>query len=108
MGDARDCRDAGIVPQLAAAGRRRDHGRAGDALAPAEPLSRAERLVLEQLPTPRTTSQIGAALFISPNTVKTHLRAIYRKLGAHSREEALVRARALGLLDDHPGDPLED
>ena len=43
--------------------------------------------------------RMGAALFLSPNTVKSHLRAIYRKLGARSREAALVRARALGLLD---------
>jgi LuxR family maltose regulon positive regulatory protein len=37
-------------------------------------------------------------LFLSANTVKTHLRAIYRKLGAHSRDEAVSRARALDLL----------
>ena len=62
----------------------------------------AETLVLVQLTRPRSTSEIAAALFLSPNTVKTHLRAIYRKLGVHSRDEALARAQALGLLDS-PG-----
>jgi cyanophycinase-like exopeptidase len=38
------------------------------------------------------------ALFVTPNTLKTHLRAIYRKLGAESREEAVIRAREGGLI----------
>jgi len=37
-------------------------------------------------------------LFVTPNTLKTHLRAVYRKLGAESREEAVIRARDHGLL----------
>jgi len=36
--------------------------------------------------------------FVTPNTLKTHLRAIYRKLGAESREEAVIRAREGGLI----------
>jgi LuxR family maltose regulon positive regulatory protein len=40
----------------------------------------------------------AANLFVTPNTLKTHLRAIYRKLGAESREEAVIRAREGGLI----------
>ena len=61
-------------------------------------LTRAERRVLDLLPTHLTPPQIGAELFLSHNTVKTHLRAIYRKLGASSRAEAVARSRELGLL----------
>ncbi|MDA0183430.1 LuxR C-terminal-related transcriptional regulator [Solirubrobacter phytolaccae] len=71
---------------------------AGTLGAPAEPLSPAEELILLQLPTSRSNTEIAADLFLSPNTVKTHLKAIYRKLGAHSRTEAVHRATALGLL----------
>ena len=41
---------------------------------------------------------VAAELYLSANTVKTHLRHLYRKLGAHSRHEAVQRARAIGLL----------
>ncbi len=63
-----------------------------------EPLTPAERRILELLPTHMSETQIGERLFVSVNTVKTHLRAVYRKLGAASRAEAVARARELGLL----------
>ena len=67
-----------------------------DLTRPAERLSPAELLVLGRMP--GSASTIAAELYLSPNTVKSHLRAIYRKLDAHSRDEALARAEALGLL----------
>ena len=65
---------------------------------PGEPLTRSETRVLRYLPTHPGTPEIAAELFLSANTVKTHLRHLYRKLGAHSRREAVQRARATGLL----------
>ncbi len=63
-----------------------------------EPLSDAERRVLCYLPSNLRSSEIAAELFVSSNTVRTHLRHIYAKLDAHSRTEAVARARRLGLL----------
>ena len=65
---------------------------------PAEPLTVSETRVLRYLPTHMGTPEIAAELFLSANTVKTHLRHLYRKLGAHSRREAVQTARAIGLL----------
>ena len=50
------------------------------------------------LPLPLTTKEIGEELFVSRNTIKTHLRRIYRKLNASSREEAVLIARDRGLI----------
>ena len=61
------------------------------------PLSDAELRVLKLLPT-TGYAQIAATLFISHNTVKTHLRSIYQKLGGSSRSEAIERAVELRLL----------
>jgi hypothetical protein len=54
--------------------------------------------VLRYLPTHLSAPEIGAELSVSTSTVKTHMRNLYTKLGAHSRAEAVERARALGLL----------
>jgi LuxR family maltose regulon positive regulatory protein len=64
-----------------------------------EALSPAELSVLRHFEGDRTARAIGADLYVSINTVKTHIRAIYRKLGVSTREDALARAKALGLLD---------
>ena len=63
----------------------------------AEPLTAAEQRILTLLPT-STYLQIAETLYISRNTVKTHLRSIYQKLGVTSRSEALQRAVDLRLL----------
>jgi len=63
----------------------------------AEPLTTAEQRILTLLPT-STYLQIADTLYISRNTVKTHLRSIYQKLGVASRSEALERAVDLQLL----------
>jgi len=62
-----------------------------------EPLTPAELRVLKLLPT-STYVQIAATLYVSRNTVKSHLRSIYQKLGVVSRSEALERAVDLRLL----------
>ena len=54
--------------------------------------------MLELLPTHLTEAQMADHLFVSRNTVKTHLKGVYRKLGAGTRAEAVDRAREAGLL----------
>jgi LuxR family maltose regulon positive regulatory protein len=68
---------------------------AGDGLT----LTAAELRVLRMLPTHLSLPAIAKQLFVSPNTVKTHVRALYRKLDASSRSEAVSQAAAAGLLD---------
>jgi LuxR family maltose regulon positive regulatory protein len=64
--------------------------------------SHAEAAVLRLLVTDLSAPEIAAKLFLSPNTVRTHIRAIYRKLGVSSRAEAIARATAHGLIDPPP------
>jgi LuxR family maltose regulon positive regulatory protein len=71
---------------------------AGPADAVSVPLTDSERAVLRFLPSHMTNEEISQALFLSINTVKTHLRSAYRKLGVSSRREAIARGRRLGLL----------
>jgi LuxR family maltose regulon positive regulatory protein len=68
------------------------------AAALAEPLTEREQRILRYLPTMLSNAEIGAEVFVSLNTVKTHLRSIYRKLGANGRADAVEQARAHGLL----------
>lgn len=63
-----------------------------------EHLTSREREVLRLLPTRLTHREIATELFVSQNTLKFHLRLIYRKLGVNSRADAVERARRLGLL----------
>ena len=68
-------------------------GRAG-----VEELSEGEFRVLRLLASDLTQREIGAELYVSLNTIKSHTRSIFRKLGASSREQAVARARELELL----------
>jgi LuxR family maltose regulon positive regulatory protein len=61
-------------------------------------LTESERAVLGMLSTQRSIGEIAEALTVSPNTVKTHVRTIYGKLGVHTRREALAAAKEGGLL----------
>jgi ATP/maltotriose-dependent transcriptional regulator MalT len=63
-----------------------------------EPLTDRELTILRLLPAPTPQRELASALFVTPNTLKTHLRAIYRKLGAESRGDAVIRARERGLI----------
>lgn len=63
-----------------------------------EPLSQAEARVLSFLQTSLSAPEIARELYVSVNTVRTHTRYLYDKLGAHRRLEAIDRARAVGLL----------
>lgn len=62
------------------------------------PLTAREFDVLRELPTLNRVDEIAIDLLVSTNTVKTHIRGIYRKLGVRSRKEAVAEARRLGLL----------
>ena len=85
--------DAGILAKRAERLRK-----AAEQLRMTEPLTAAEARVLELLPTHLTEGQIAEELFVSRNTVKTHLRGLYRKLEVSSRADAVERARELGLF----------
>jgi LuxR family transcriptional regulator, maltose regulon positive regulatory protein len=69
---------------------------------PLEPLSDSEIRVLRYLPTNLTGPEIAGELYVSHNTVRTHIRHVYAKLGTHTRAEAVARARVLGLLAASP------
>ena len=93
--------DAGITPTLLASAEpsagvavtSRNEGRpVGEDLTP------KELEVLRLLATRLSRREIGARLYVSLNTVKTHQRAVYRKLGVEHRSAAVSRARELGLL----------
>ena len=73
-------------------------GRGGCARSPPVLLTERERAVLRFLATGMSTAEIAGELCVSINTVKTHLAAIYRKLPARKRREAVTRARELELL----------
>jgi LuxR family maltose regulon positive regulatory protein len=63
-----------------------------------EPLTESEIRVLRLLATELTKREIGSELYVSVNTVKTHVKHLYAKLDARTRRQAVERARALGLL----------
>jgi ATP/maltotriose-dependent transcriptional regulator MalT len=93
--------DSGPVPAVAEEVEReletaRGHASRGEVL---EPPSDAELAVLRLLASDLSNREIGERLFLSPNTIRSHKRALYHKLGVHSRTAAVARATALGLLE---------
>jgi LuxR family maltose regulon positive regulatory protein len=69
-----------------------------DIVTPVSDLSPSELRVLRYLPTNLTRPEIARELYVSVNTVNTHIRNIYSKLGARDRSSAVQRARELRLL----------
>jgi LuxR family transcriptional regulator, maltose regulon positive regulatory protein len=63
-----------------------------------EPLTEREQEVLRHLSGMLNTAEVAGEMYISVNTVKTHLKSIYRKLAATHRGEAVRRARQLNLI----------
>ncbi|TMK96298.1 MAG: hypothetical protein E6G40_12610 [Actinobacteria bacterium] len=63
-----------------------------------EPLSDRERTVLRYLPTMLSSREIASEMYLSLNTVKTHMKNIYRKLGASGRRDAVERGRRMRLV----------
>ncbi|MGH3184557.1 MAG: LuxR C-terminal-related transcriptional regulator, partial [Streptosporangiaceae bacterium] len=64
--------------------------------------SQSELRVLRYLPTNLTVPEIARELYVSHNTVRTHIKSLYAKLGTHSRADAVERGRSLGLLAPSP------
>jgi LuxR family transcriptional regulator, maltose regulon positive regulatory protein len=94
------CVDAGVLTQLVADAERevRIKTRPTSPRAYADELSDRELAVLRLLRTDLTQREIGEHLYLSFNTVKTHTKSIFRKLDVSTRNDAVVRARDLGLL----------
>jgi LuxR family maltose regulon positive regulatory protein len=69
-----------------------------DAWVLVEPLTDREREVLHHLPTLMSNGEIAEGMHLSVNTVKTHLKAVYRKLGVEGRRQAVLRGRELEIL----------
>ncbi|MFI6873622.1 LuxR C-terminal-related transcriptional regulator [Streptomyces sp. NPDC050400] len=102
-GDVADPRSAGALVHeasavLASVPAVPHDGTARGAPPPHEPLTGRQLAVLRQLQEEVPLRQIADGMYVSYNTVKSHARAVYRKLGARSRAEAVDRARELGLV----------
>jgi len=96
-----DCAEPGTLAGTLAAAERGLHAtpsREGARADGTDELTDRELAVLRLLGSELSRREIADALYVTQNTVKTHLRGIYRKLDASTREEAVVRARESGLL----------
>ena len=71
---------------------------AAGARAPVDVLTERETAVLQYLPTLMSNAEIAQGLHLSINTVKSHLKAVYRKLGVVGRRDAVLRGRELELI----------
>jgi LuxR family maltose regulon positive regulatory protein len=64
---------------------------------PGRPLTEREETVLRMLGGTMSLREIGRELYVSPNTVKTHIRSIYRKLGVSTRGDAIAAGRDIDI-----------
>jgi LuxR family maltose regulon positive regulatory protein len=87
--------EPGVGPSVGSA-------RPADSFRLVDPLSKTEIRVLRYLPTNLSAPDIARELSMSVHTVRTHIRHLFAKLGAHGRTEAVDRARGLGLLAPSP------
>ena len=69
------------------------------------PLSDREAEILQSIANGRSTADIAASLTITEHTVRSHVKRILTKLGAHSKAEAVTRGVHLGLISTAPADP---
>lgn len=90
-----NCLPAQLGPREGQPRRPASQGRPGW---PVASLTQQEQTVLRMLATDLTLREIGQELYVSLNTIKTHTRAVYQKLGVSSRKEALQRGRELAIL----------
>ena len=94
------CPDPGILTELLAQAEQgvRAPRRSRRSVSDRDELTDRELAVLLLLPSELTLAEIGGSLYLSRNTVKTHARAIYRKLDVATRVDAVASARERGLL----------
>ena len=85
-----------LAPRDSAASRAAGIALAGGLI---EPLTSRELEILQLMAEGYSNNKIAGKLYLSVNTIKTHAHAVYRKLDACSRSEAVVAARRLGLVD---------
>lgn len=67
-----------------------------------EQLTAREKEILQRLSAGLSDQEIAAELFLSPNTIRWYNRQIYSKLGVSNRTQAIIQAKALGLVSSHP------
>ncbi len=91
------CPDPGVLAHALSAAERGGSAAASESPGGDE-LTERELAVLRMLASSLTQSELASSLYVSVNTLKTHVRTIYRKLGVASREEAVMRARERDLL----------
>jgi LuxR family transcriptional regulator, maltose regulon positive regulatory protein len=92
--------DPGMLPSLLDSTERAVRRPSRPRPSPLAALTDRELVILRLLATKLSQQEIAQELYVSVNTVRTHIQGIYRKLGAASRQEAIASARGHGLLPD--------
>jgi LuxR family transcriptional regulator, maltose regulon positive regulatory protein len=94
--------DPGMLPSLLGSTERAVRRVSRPRPSPSAALTDRELVVLRMLATRLSQREIAQELYVSVNTVRTHIQGIHRKLGVNSRAETIARARELGLLPAAP------